>query len=233
MATNKNTKQADALAADLAGLGNGVSMEALDGIPTAAPTTSRVPTPVESGGEAVPSAPQAKAAPVKKAKAAPVKKESADANLPPHFEVKVEGEYFFSSDETKRKGKRTYSETFRVVEYDGLLSTIKKHLLNDRLSKKDPEFRAVRTHYVVSVEPKNGMPMPPYLDVLSMSYAQLVQHIKVARITAIDVDAYGDNLPKLKDAVMDFLNNPIGFANREAKRQELLRTSNLLGKLNS
>lgn len=132
------------------------------------------------------------------------------------YAVTVRGEYYvFSADVKGKKVLRPYEVVVNVPRIEGALSTIKNKILDKVLKTKHPEYLGFRTHYIVDVKPLGSAPAPT--DVSYMSREQLETVIAGKKIP-IDPGMYSD-VVELRSAVIDFLQNPNGFAEREERRK--------------
>lgn len=130
--------------------------------------------------------------------------------------VTVEGEFLATSPLGKGRIKKSYEESFNLPDLTAALSVIKNKLLAPRLQKKHPDFARVYTLRTKDVQPLSPS-TPPSNNIAYMTRAQLEAEVK-ARKAPIDLAAY-PQVPDLRDALVDFVQNPSGFEAREAERQ--------------
>jgi hypothetical protein len=133
------------------------------------------------------------------------------------YEVLVRGEYHARLDE-KRKVAKPFELTVKLPALDKALSVLRRKLLPVLLTKKDPQFVAVRTADIVDVKPLSPT-TPESQNLQFMSRPKLLQYIAEYSVPLDPrLDEYKDTVA-LRDAVMDHRANPRGFEEREARRR--------------
>ena len=133
------------------------------------------------------------------------------------WKVSVIGEYFAASPTGKGKISKTYAVDFVLPHlYDGAaLSVIKNKMLDDKLRKKHSDFMVVRTYRIDAAVPMSPE-TPLSNNIQFMNRDQLRAHIAHIR-APIDPATYAEDAD-LRDALIDYVQTPDGFAKREAER---------------
>ena len=137
--------------------------------------------------------------------------------------MRLVGEYYAVNPAGKGKIKKPYDITVNVPKLEGCHSLIKNKLLKAALTRKYPDFSAPRgAGRIESAIPLNAA-TPKSQNLAYMDRHSLEVHVQGShpRIP-IDLTAYADG-PEgtiaLREAVIDYVQNPEGFAEREAERQ--------------
>jgi hypothetical protein len=149
------------------------------------------------------------------------------------YRVAVRGEYFALAAEGKGKVKRTFDAVFNLPKLDGALSVIKNTLLKPYLRAKFPDFVADRTCAIVEATPLSAA-TPKSNNLAYMDRAQLVEYVNSSepRIPLDPSEANYPNVVDLRDAVIDYVQTPQGFAKREAERQSKRQAARDLAAMN-
>ena len=138
------------------------------------------------------------------------------------YKIRVKGEYYAQNPDGRGKIKKPYAAEFNVAQLDGALSVIKNKLIKFALTKKYPDFAAERTCYVMEAIPLNAA-TPKSNNLAYMDREQLIQYIAQSNpkipIDLSSPDSYLD-VTQLREAVIDYVQTPDGFAARERVRQE-------------
>jgi len=146
------------------------------------------------------------------------------------YRLTLRGDYYASVPGRKGNDKKTYDGVqVNVPRLEGALSLVKNKLIKAVLSKKFDDFVAVRTMRVVKSEPLS-INSPKTRHLAYMDRAGLEAFVKEEK-APIDLDAYPDETC-LREAVIDWVQNPGGFVKREADRQAKRKEEAELRKLN-
>jgi hypothetical protein len=149
------------------------------------------------------------------------------------YRVRVKGEYYALGAEGRGKVKRPYTAEFNLASLDKALSIIKNKLLTLALKKAHPDFAADRTCFIVDATPLS--PATPKSNNLAyMDRGQLEEYVR-ASAPRIPIDPSPENYPDvthLREAIIDYIQTPDGFAEREKERQEKRAEDRELAALN-
>jgi hypothetical protein len=147
------------------------------------------------------------------------------------YAITVEGLYLAPSNEIMgKKTRKPYSLVVKLEKLDGALSTIKNKMLDKMLKHKYPDYVTYTTHEITRVEPMTP-DTPPVDNVQFMDEAKLLSFIEFKKVPVSPKNYEGD-VKNLRAAVVDFLLNPKGFEEREAKRLVSIAEDRELAKLN-
>lgn len=148
--------------------------------------------------------------------------------------VTVEGNYSAPSVDTPgRKVKRPYSIDVNLPSLERALSIIKNKMLDKMLKMKYPDYVTYLTHEIVNVRPLTA-DTPESNNVAYMSAAGLLNFV-ATRAIPLDLEKNYDNgkdIRGIRATVTDYLLNPKGFKEREAKRLADAKTDRELEALN-
>jgi hypothetical protein len=145
------------------------------------------------------------------------------------YKVRVRGQYYVpASNGARGKITKEYALDFILPSVEKALVTIVTKLLRPALRKLDPASMGFRTHELVDVTPLGGAPAPRHLAL--MDRKALEAHV-AANDVPVKPEEYED-VTNLRDAVIDFTQNPKGFEAREAARQADRKEFAELKKLN-
>lgn len=132
------------------------------------------------------------------------------------YEVKVRGSYFGRSKEGNHvKIKKEYAVTVNLPSLDKAMSVLKNDLIDAAVLNEYPDCASVRTINIDSALPRSPL-TPKSSNLQFMDHGQLSGFAKV-RAVPIDLADYGDAV-NLRDALIDFVQNPDGFAKRESEK---------------
>lgn len=149
------------------------------------------------------------------------------------YRVRTKGEYFAPGPDGKGKIKKPYTAEFTLPQLTGALSVIKNKLLAPTLRKKYPDFAADRTCYIIDAVPLN--PATPKSNNLAyMDREQLEEYVRQSQ-PPIPLDPSPANYPlveHLREAIIDYIQTPDGFKDREAARQQKRAELRELAELN-
>jgi len=150
---------------------------------------------------------------------------------PKGYKVMVQGEYYASAgDGGKGKVKKSYEAAFNLPSLDSALGIIKGRLLNKALAKKYADFTSVRTHIIVSATPLTpDTPQPTNLQFMSVD--RLIRFVEDTPVP-LDPKTYPADGIELRAAIIDFVQNPVGFAEREKARVLSMKKDAELAALN-
>ena len=151
---------------------------------------------------------------------APTKRAAADAKHSTSaggkgYRVKVRGEYFAQSKDSNATIRKNYEAEFNLPDLEKALSVIVGKLLAPALRKKYPDYKAYRTHEIINTTPIGGA--APSNNIAYMNREALARYVKDNQVP-LDAEDYVD-VTHLRDAVIDFTLNPVGFEDREAAKQ--------------
>jgi len=152
------------------------------------------------------------------------------------YAITVEGFYLAPSSEIQgKKIRKPYVLVVKLPELEGALSTIKNKMLDKMLKHKYAGYVTYTTHEITHVEPLTP-DTPPIDDVQFMGAEKLLDVVRSKRVP-LDVKNYAledgsVDVKNLRAAVIDFLLNPKGFEEREAKRLVSVAEDRELAKLN-
>jgi len=145
------------------------------------------------------------------------------------YEVEVSGDYIAHAKEGRGKIKKSYSIKLRLPSMEAAASVIKNKLLARALRAQHGDFLDFRTHKIGEVTPlTNDTPLPT--NIKFMTRKQLESYVTIVKvpIKASDYAALSD----LRDIIVDFTVNPLGFAKREVKKAKDLAETAELEKMN-
>jgi len=155
------------------------------------------------------------------------------------FKLTIAGQAY-TKDEKGNKAEVPYRVEIKVAKLLGAMSLLRKIPKNGGESYLDatvrkvigPTFRGVRTYNPEGAVPLNPAKTEAPTNIQFMTLEQLRQVVK-ERKAPIKLDDYGSDVVALRDAVVDFFLNPVGFADREAKRSADIVERRSLEMLNS
>ncbi len=138
------------------------------------------------------------------------------------YKIRVKGEYYAPAPSGAHgKIKKDYTAEFNVTQLDGALSIIKNKLLKLALTKKYPDFIADRTCYIIDATPLNAA-TPKSNNLAYMDRDQLESYVLMSQ-PRIPINPDSESYPDvthLREAIIDYIQTPDGFKEREALRQE-------------
>lgn len=134
------------------------------------------------------------------------------------YTVTVQGEYFASSPEfPNKKVSRNYSVKLNLPSLDRALSIIKNKMLGPKLQSIYKDYISFRTHEIVEARPLSPE-TPESTNLAYMSREKLLQYVKENNVPVDVADEVYTDVVLLRSAVVDYVLNPKGFEEREARR---------------
>lgn len=133
------------------------------------------------------------------------------------YAVEVAGDYYAMSEERKGKVKKPYSIVVNLASLDAAMSVIKKNLLERAIRAKYPDYVGVHTHHIVKATPLSPE-TPESSNLQFMPRERLERYIADHRVP-VDPANYKD-VVVLRETVVDYTLNPVGFEAREAEKQK-------------
>ena len=133
------------------------------------------------------------------------------------YDVTIAGTYFAATDlghQTTKPYQVTVKMSQRMVDA-GALSSFCKHLADDTLPTKYPDYIRFATHQIVSCERADGTPID---DIKLMNREQLIEHIN-DNDYPIEVELYPDDM-QLQQAVLDYNNDEESFVKAHKQQRE-------------
>ncbi len=147
------------------------------------------------------------------------------------YRVKLVGEYLAHSVDGKGKVKKPYTVEVNVAKLDGCLSIINNKLIKPALSQKYPDFVAVRTCSIEEQSPLSPS-TPKSRNLAYMNREELEEYVRSSEPPIpIDLATFSDVI-QLREAVIDYVQTPKGFEEREKHRQEQRTGDVEIAKLN-
>lgn len=147
------------------------------------------------------------------------------------YRVAVRGEYFaFAPGGGREKVKKPFNAAFNLPSLDGALGVIRGRLLDKYLNKKYTDFVSARTCCIVSATPLSDA-TPESTNLRYMPAERLLRYIEDHKVP-IDPALYGEDEAGLRASVIDFVQNPKGFPEREARRVDSMKADRALAELN-
>lgn len=155
------------------------------------------------------------------------------------YSVTVRGDYYapLPGGKGREKMKKPYEISFNLASMDKALSIIVGRLLDKGMKKKYPDYESHRTCEIVKSEPLTE-DTPESTNLKYMSEERLLRYIADHKVP-VNSKAYlgragdpAEGLMALRRSVIDFVQNPEGFAAREERRMKDMATDAELAALN-
>lgn len=150
------------------------------------------------------------------------------------YAVTVVGDFYVpAKDAPGKKVLKPYKIQVNLPHLDGALSVIKNRLLDVALRKKHGAegYLGYHTHHIEKAVPLGNSPAVRHLQYMDRAGLEAFIADERSRGCTIDASFYRD-VEKLRNAVMDYAQNPQGFEKREAARQADLKTQAELEAMN-
>ena len=148
------------------------------------------------------------------------------------YKVTVAGDYYapLPGGDGRKKVKKPYEISFNLASVEQALSIIVGRLLDKGLKAKYADYDTHRTCEVTKVETLSA-DTPEPTNLKFMAEDRLLRYIEDHRVP-VDPKNYVNDVPALRRSVIDYVQNPKGFEEREKRRLEDLKMDADLAALN-